>query len=181
MKFIKEITPIGPAGLLENNRGFTLVEAVVVLSIVSIVLGLGYSSFRTPEEKLACRHIFSHIQLAKMQAVSNSANQSYDIPGETINGLPAEYVDGTLGVDYEFMAGAPTGGSVTGFAHAGNGITFGADDIIVFTPRGMPILGDSGSVYVRSVDDPERLCAVTVSIAGMVKMYTSGNSGASWN
>jgi len=74
MKYNKEIAAIGPAGLLKNNRGFTLIEAVVVLSIVSIVIGMAYSSFRTPVEKLACREIFSAMQLAKMRAISSGSN-----------------------------------------------------------------------------------------------------------
>jgi prepilin-type N-terminal cleavage/methylation domain-containing protein len=172
MKFIKKIASIDSAGLLQNNRGFTLIEAVVVLSIVSIVIGMAYSSFRTPDEKLACRHIFSNLQLAKMQAVSVSAEQTVDI-NTTVNDL----VDVTLNTDYQFLTTQPTYEPL-GMPWDTDGINFGGDDEIKFTPKGVP--DSQGIVYVNSVDNPERQCAVTVSLGGMVKMWTSNDNGASF-
>ena len=178
MKSNKENFPINSAGFLQKNRGFTLIEAMVVLAIVSIVVGMAYSSFRTPEEKLACRYIFSTLQLKKMEAVSESADKIV-----TINAaLMADLVDSTIDEDYEFLTVAPVN-LVGGFAYdVTDGIDFGGgDNVITFTSKGMPTIGDAGSVYVRSMDDTNKICAVTVSLGGMVKMWTSNDSGANWN
>jgi|TARA_B100002003_G_scaffold165830_1_gene154014 type II secretory ATPase GspE/PulE/Tfp pilus assembly ATPase PilB-like protein len=49
---------------------------VVVLGIISILLGLAYSTLRTPNEQIACKEIFSKLQFGKMQAVSTKATLS---------------------------------------------------------------------------------------------------------
>lgn len=49
--------------------GATLIELIIVLALMSILTTLSFMSFRTPKEKIACRHIFSAMQLAKMRAI----------------------------------------------------------------------------------------------------------------
>ena len=174
MKFIKEIPSIGPAGFLQNNRGFTLIEAMVVLAIVSVMVGLAYSSFKSSDEKLACRYIFSNLQLEKMEAITQSADHTVDIDATLMAGL----VNVTLNVDYRFLLNAPTNPVAITFPWVADGINFNGNNTVIFNSKGMP--DSRGVVYVQRVEDPERLCAITVSTAGMVKMSTSIDGGATW-
>lgn len=82
MKIFSERGPHGLAAgsfnLYKNNEGFTLIELFVVLSIMSILLVLSYSTLRVPKEKIACKNIFSALQLAKMRAIATGYNTYVD-------------------------------------------------------------------------------------------------------
>ena len=64
--------------LYKNNKGFSLIELIVVLAIMSILLISGYSTLRTPNEKIACKNIFSALQLAKFRAIATGYNAYVD-------------------------------------------------------------------------------------------------------
>ena len=61
------------------EAGFTMVEMVFVLAIMSILLTIAYSQLRTPNERIACKEIYSNLQLGKMQAVSTGANVTVNV------------------------------------------------------------------------------------------------------
>ncbi len=82
MKILGERGPHGLAAgnfnLYKNNKGFTLIELFVVLAIMSILLVLSYSTLRVPKEKIACKNIFSALQLARMRAITTGYNAYVD-------------------------------------------------------------------------------------------------------
>tara|TARA_B100000315_G_scaffold83731_1_gene76758 strand:- start:12007 stop:12663 length:657 start_codon:yes stop_codon:yes gene_type:complete len=74
-------------GRYKNNKGFSLIELFAVLGIMMILLILSYSILRTPKEKIACKNIFSAMQLAKMRAISTgkSAYIDFDMDGGDVS------------------------------------------------------------------------------------------------
>lgn len=80
----------------KNNRGFTLLELIIVLSIMSILLLSSYSVLRTPKEKIACKNVYSTFHLAKMRAVSTGKNAYVDFDmsgGEVSDNFYTVYLD----------------------------------------------------------------------------------------
>lgn len=76
--------------------GHTLVELVIALAIIMILLLAGYSTLRTPKEKIACKNIFSAMQLAKMRAISTGYNAYIDFDmdgGNVSDGFYTVYLD----------------------------------------------------------------------------------------
>jgi len=75
-----------------RNKGFTLIELMVVISIIAIMLAVGIPMFlrELPNYRLreAARQVFQDMNLAKMHAIST--NQNYGIyfnhSGATVNG-----------------------------------------------------------------------------------------------
>ena len=74
-------------GRYKNNKGFSLIELFAVLGIMMILLILSYSILRTPKEKIACKNIFSAMQLAKMRAISTGSNSyiDFDMDGGNVS------------------------------------------------------------------------------------------------
>ena len=69
--------------LLQSNRGFTLVEAMVVVCIVGTMVGLGYSGFSglLQREKVtaAANQLMGHIKEAKMLALEKHASHALNV------------------------------------------------------------------------------------------------------
>tara|TARA_B100000315_G_scaffold141720_1_gene130779 strand:+ start:1910 stop:2359 length:450 start_codon:yes stop_codon:yes gene_type:complete len=148
---------------------------VFVLAIMSILLSIAYSQLRTPNERIACKEIYSNLQLGKMQAVSTGANvtvnvdtdldsvEDVDVPGEVT------YIPDATGT-----VNQPTGWG--GFPSGG--IDFEGGNTVTFTPKGM---ATAGSVYLYDVKNSDRLCAVSVLSTGLIRMSTSKNMGVTWS
>ncbi|MEE9194167.1 MAG: prepilin-type N-terminal cleavage/methylation domain-containing protein [Thermodesulfobacteriota bacterium] len=161
------------------EAGFTLTEMVVVLAIMSILIGMAYSQLRTPDEKIACQYIYSQMNLAKMQAVSTGAATTVNL-----DTLFASYDDLDVPGDANFLTTAPGSypGGETSFP--ADGINFGSNNIVTFTSKGMAeeaSASDSGAAYIYDPDNSSRVCAVTVLSTGLVRMWVSLDSGASWS
>ncbi len=62
----------------KNNNGFTLIELFAVFAIMIVLLMFSHSTLITPKEKIACKNIFSAMQLAKMRAISTGSNSYID-------------------------------------------------------------------------------------------------------
>lgn len=166
------------SSILNSLTGFTLIEMMVVVVLMSILVAMAYATLRTPNEKIACKEIYSSLQLAKMQAVS-TGDVVVDVENDVLNNM--EDVDFPNEVTYLTSAPAnePSG---TGWSWQAGGIGFSGDKIVTFTSKGMT--ADSGSVYLYDVDNPTRICAVAVLATGLVKMSASSDGGASassWN
>ncbi|MBD1378835.1 competence type IV pilus minor pilin ComGD [Metabacillus arenae] len=48
--------------MLHNQKGFTLIESIVVLSIVSILSAIGWAAFQPMYEKKAVEHFFEQME-----------------------------------------------------------------------------------------------------------------------
>lgn len=78
------------------KAGFTLIEMIIVLAIIGILATLAYSTLRTPKEKIACKNIFSAMQLAKMRAIATGYNTYIDFDmngGSVSNKFYTVYLD----------------------------------------------------------------------------------------
>tara|TARA_B100000959_G_scaffold274295_1_gene326017 strand:+ start:2856 stop:3488 length:633 start_codon:yes stop_codon:yes gene_type:complete len=161
------------------EAGFTMIELVVVLLLMSILIAMAYSTLRTSKEKIACREIYSDMQQKKLQAVSTGVAKTSDVES-ILNSL--EDVDFPNEVNYLSNAPAyePSG---SGWTYQTGGIDFSAGDkTVTFTSKGMTT--DNGSVYLYDLDNSSRICAVAVLSTGLVKISTSHDGGASadnWN
>jgi len=162
-----------------DKSGFTLIEMVIVIAIISIIMSLAYSKLRTPHEKAACQYIYSQMQLAKMNAVSTGSSKTVDL-----DTLFAGYDDVDVPEDVNFLSsdpGAYPGGET---AFPADGINFGTNNIVFFTSKGMAEesgSSDNGAVYIYDVNNSSRMCAVTVLSTGMIRLWTSIDSGATWS
>lgn len=191
MNFFKTKPEIKGQGSVVNcETGFTMTEMVVVMAMMVILISVGYSQLRTPKEKIACKEIFSNLQLAKLQAVSTGANVSVNVGSyRTVNisGNVTSIASVTWNEDVDYQKTAvevlPNWGGVgVGLGFPVNGIDFdgGAGGTqVTFTSKGMA--GSSGSVYLKDVNNTSRLCAVSVLTTGIVRMATSSDGGKTWN
>jgi len=66
------------ASSFSSVTGATLIELIIVLALMSILTTLSFISFRTSKENIACRHIFSALQLAKIRAIATGHNSYVD-------------------------------------------------------------------------------------------------------
>lgn len=120
----------------EDQRGFTLVELVVVLVIVALVLGLVATSLSRSisgaESRQAARQIVAALRYTRTQAILKKSEQiftvnleerSYEAPGRATVQLPegmeiqlttarSETVSDTVGGIRFFPDGGSTGGRV---------------------------------------------------------------------
>ncbi len=73
--------------LLKSKNGFTMTELLIVLAIMTILLTAGFSTFRTPKEKIACKNIYSAMQMARLRAVSTESNVyiDFDMDGGSVS------------------------------------------------------------------------------------------------
>ncbi len=169
-----------------KNSGFSLIELIVVLSIISVFSTIAISSFMNwlPNYRLnaAVRELYSNMQKARVEAVKTHQN-----------------------VLIEFFVGAYTpGGNVGSYRvfvdkSAPSGSYNGGDDILVqvnmpknvslyfnsftgntagYTFRSLPWNNNWGSVEFRN--NNSRYFQASLSAAGIIKIKKS-NDGATWN
>lgn len=172
----------GAKPAFNSSRGFTMIEMIIVIVIIGIMAAMGYSTFRTPNEKIACKFIFSHMQLAKMRAVSTNADTYVNLDStDTTDDVDGVYLlnsldDVNIPDEVNYPSSAPT--SIADYTFAADGREFGGTgNKLRFTSRGTPS-GTGGSVYLKDMNS-DRHCAVTVSAAGSIKLWTSLD-GSSW-
>ena len=99
----------------KNNRGFTLVELIVVVTILAVVaaiVGVSVSAVSTANEKRCAAELDSIISMTKMKCLSRSGNV-YVVIRQEGNELVYDYYEG---VD-------PAGGQLTDQDRLAKGVT----------------------------------------------------------
>ena len=149
-----------------NKKGFTLVELLIVLVIMGMLIGIGYTYFSssTNDLKKDTRILYNNLIFIRMKAVqlnstaylqfdttNNSYTLNYDNVTKTVN----------LSSDVEFGDGGH--GSLSNHK-----VGFGSTNPpkATFYPNGgcMP----SGSVYLKTTNSNNYVFQISVSMAGNV-------------
>jgi type IV fimbrial biogenesis protein FimT len=173
---------------LKNKKGFTLIEMVVVIGIISILAmvttPLMRQTIQNYKLKGAAREIYSNLQKAKLEAIKQNSNV---VMAFTTGAYAAE---GGVGGYETFI----DNGGEDGTGTEGDSVRNGSEVIISagsitknitlitasftggtskakFTGQGLPI-GFGGSVQVRNTT---RWYKITVSSAGNIKLEISSD------
>jgi len=163
---------------IKGNIGFTMVELVVVVVILTLVIGIGIPTYHltikpTAHLNGAARQLHSDIQLARLRAVShnvrcgvvlsagpsytlfvdnNPANSQYDYTDDGDDTNDEEVIK-TFNLGNEYLAvqfDTSQGG--------GDGISF-ANNTVIMTPRGVAadVVGDEGIFLVNEKGEGRRI------------------------
>ncbi len=177
-----------------NNKGFTLIESLIVISIMAITLSMAYFMMGGKDAraqlKSNARDIASHMKLARTGAIRDSrpwaiqfdpANGRYLIykdSGETVGSENwsdgDEIVYRTVDLNSRVSYGTDQGMRPGGTSLPGDGISFSADRV-VFNRNGT---SESGTVYLKS-DAGDTFAISSLSTTGRVKIWR--NYGGGWS
>lgn len=171
--------PLTP-GLIKAKSGFSIVQLVVVMCIVSVTLAIGIPAYNrtlrpTAELNSAARHLFSDIQLARLQAVTENVRFGLDFDSTSDDYIVFRDTDG----DYEYNDGTQNivkrvkFSEGFGYSHVifdtnygdGDGIDFNSNSFS-FSTRGLP--SAKGTVFLRnSKNSPEGRKVVVNTMGGV--------------
>lgn len=100
----------------KNNKGFTLLEILVVISIIGILIALGASAYSVAQRK--SRNARRQGDIKQMQNAFEqyyaTSNSQYAATGANCNGMAGQFPSGTLPTDPKDNTPYPcTGSTVT--------------------------------------------------------------------
>lgn len=166
MKYFRRVTK-----LHRNNRGFTIIELIVVIAIMGVLMAIAIPNFSqwtaNYRLKAAAREIYSNFQKARLEAIKTNSNVvvSFNLGADTYQvfvdngGTTGTASDDTQNGDERILdtVSMPAGVVM-------ESVSFSGTTIPGFTARGLPLSSRIGNVRVRNVNN-ERY-QVTLSIAG---------------
>jgi prepilin-type N-terminal cleavage/methylation domain-containing protein len=138
---------------LRENRGFTLIEVVIVICILGLLMGAfgtGLSRW-LPDYRLkrSVMEFRSALQRVRLEAVKNNTNADFDY---TTISLPS-------GVELNGVVNFPTP--------------------VTFNSRGFPInLANEGEIRLKNSKDTYK--GVSINIVGNSRVIKSLDNGATW-
>ncbi len=81
---------------IQNQRGFTLMELMIIIAIMGVLTTLAFSSFRMSREKIACKNVYYAMQAAKMRSIATGHNAYVDFDmngGDVADNFFTVYLD----------------------------------------------------------------------------------------
>jgi len=176
----------GTGAPMKKNRGFTLLELMVVIGIFGIMAAVAVPNYLAwlPKYRLngAARTLSSDLYLARMRSVAE--NRSFTVTFDVDENSYTIYNDKTpvktvdiggmfKGIAYGYLPGKSSSGKTIT-----KPITFsGKPPKLAFKPSGMS--NKSGSIYLMPLKNQrialQRL--VTVLITGRIRVYGRGDEG----
>ncbi|WP_310569823.1 prepilin-type N-terminal cleavage/methylation domain-containing protein [Gemmatimonas sp.] len=178
-------------------RGFTIIELLAVVAIVSIMMAIILPKFRISEKtevQLAGMQLAQDVDVARTRALSTRemVRVAFKTSTRTYGGYLDEDGNGTIAEsDAEWQALRGFGvrelpariqysrgaaGAIPG--DAGSGAVGFPDGRIEFDSRGLTMpMGTRGVVYLASQNDPYAVVAVQVTPSGNVRFWTHTQAG----
>lgn len=152
---------------LRNNRGFTLVEAMVVVAIALIMVGFGYSGFssqlKREQATAAATQLMGHLKEAKMLAMEKHvshgvevSSNAYTVYRDVNNSCTLDDNETTL--------------HQVNVAQDFGGVTIGGTYRFRFDTRGMPrnATGGFAAVAITVTKASKRQCTLRMSNVGRI-------------
>jgi prepilin-type N-terminal cleavage/methylation domain-containing protein len=186
--------------LTAKNSGFTIIETIVTMAIVTLVLGFVLPSVRTGllDYRLTAtaQDIASQIQSARYAALRNNSMSSFILMASGQQYGVDTNADGTVSGAQEVLLGLQSGVTCTSLStppvSGAVSISTGSKSGIGFTPRGtLTSLSSStgqpdfsaafptNGVAIYLINPLNQFVAVTVSPAGRIRTWRSHN-GVNW-
>jgi prepilin-type N-terminal cleavage/methylation domain-containing protein len=145
-----------------STSGLSLLELIIVLSLASILAGIGVLEHQALRPRLnlglAARQVVMDLKMARMHAVTDHVNYRV-LFSDGSRTYQAQQKSGTGYKDDGLPVSLPEGIVVTDCT--------ARDHSISFVPRGNA--GSFGTITIRNTKGDE--CHVSVNIAGQVRVY----------